>query len=164
MPAELPICVVPVDASLREAVLQLRTGPDQDDFVSPISLTLTDAERSPGSTPMAILHGDAVVGYYRIEHSARTITGREGDATALGLRSLQVDELSQGQGVGGRALALLLEDMVARHPSARRVLLTVNARNAAALALYQRAGFVTGDALYHGGRSGPQYLLWRGLP
>lgn len=144
--------------------MNLHTRPEQDAFVSPTELTFPDAERCPGSTPMAILHEETVVGYYRIEHSARSITGRDIDATSLGLRSFQIDAQWQGQGFGGQALTLLLQDMVVRHPAARRVMLTVVARNTAALALYRRAGFTDGIELYHGGRSGPQYLLWRDLP
>jgi len=164
MPAEPAIHVAPVDASLHDAVLHLRTRPEQDAFVSPTALTLPDAERCPGSTPMAILREQTVVGYYRIEHSARSITGRDIDATALGLRSFQIDAQWQGRGFGRRALTLLLQDMAKRHPAVRRVMLTVGACNTAALALYRRSGFADGIELYHDGRSGPQYLLWRDLP
>ena len=46
----------------------------------------------------------------------------------------------------------------------RSIVLTVNCNNAAALALYLRAGFRDSGTLYHGGRSGPQHLLWCHLP
>jgi ribosomal protein S18 acetylase RimI-like enzyme len=164
MPAEPAIRVAPVDTSLRHGVLQLRTRPEQDAFVSPTELTLPDAERCPGSIPMAILHGDTVVGYYRIEQSARSITGRDIDTTSLGLRSFQIDAQWQGRGLGRRALILLLQDMAEQHPSARQVMLIVGDLNIAAMALYRRAGFTDGIELYHGCRSGAQYLLWRELP
>lgn len=164
MPIQPAIRVVPVDAWLRGAVLQLRTRPEQDAFVSPTQLTLPDAERCPGSTPMAILHEATVVGYYRIEKSACSITGRDIDATSLGLRSFQIDAQWQGRGLGRRALTVLLQDMAEQYPSARQVMLTVGGHNTAAMALYRRAGFTDGLELYHGGRSGTQHLLWRGLP
>lgn len=156
--------VQPVTAELREAVLRLHVRPAQDGFVSPPARTLPDAEQCPGSQPMAILLGDAVIGYYRIERNARSLAGRDEDAEALGLRSFQLDAAWQGRGLGARALDVLLADLAQRHPQARRIVLTVNCGNAAALALYRRAGFADSGTLYHGGRSGPQQLLWRHLP
>ncbi|MHB1058569.1 MAG: GNAT family N-acetyltransferase [Rhodanobacter sp.] len=164
MPAPPILCVHPVTPELREAVLRLRVRPEQDAFVSPPAATLADAEQCPGSKPMAILLDDTVVGYYRIERSARTLTGRDGDDDALGLRSFQLDAAWQGRGLGDRAMAAVLGDLACRHAGARRLLLTVSCDNAAALALYLRQGFVDDGGLYHGGRSGPQHVLWRHLP
>ncbi|BFI94552.1 MAG: GNAT family N-acetyltransferase [Rhodanobacter sp.] len=164
MPASPIVHVRSVTPELREAVLCLRVRAVQDDFVSPPALTLPDAEQCPGSQPMAILLDDTVIGYYRIDRSARSLAGRNEDAEALGLRSFQLDAAWQGRGLGARALQALLADLVQRHPQARRVVLTVNCGNTAALALYRRAGFADSGTLYHGGRSGPQHLLWRHLP
>ncbi|MEW9571502.1 GNAT family N-acetyltransferase [Rhodanobacter sp. Si-c] len=162
MPITLRVC--PVTPALREAVLHLHVGPEQEGFVSPPARTLPDAEQCPGSEPMAILLGDTPIGYYRIEHSARSLTGRDDDADALGLRSFQLDAAWQGRGLGVIAMDALLADLAQRHPQARRIVLTVNCDNTAALTLYLRAGFVDSGTLYHGGRSGPQHLLWRALP
>lgn len=164
MPTLPIIRVSPITPALREAVLDLRVRPEQDGFVSPPARTLPDAEQCSGSEPMAILLDHTVIGYYRIERSARSITGRDEDVDALGLRSFQLDAAWQGRGRGLRALDTLLADLAQRHPQGRRVMLTVNCANAAALALYRRAGFVDSGTLYHGGRSGPQYVLWRHLP
>lgn len=164
MPAPPAIRVCPVTPALRDAVLGLRARPEQDGFVSPPARTLPDAEQCPGSEPMAILLGEAVVGYYRIEHSARSLTGRGDEADALGLRSFQLDAACQGRGLGMIAMDALLADLAQRHPQMRRIVLTVNCDNTVALALYLRAGFVDSGTLYHGGRSGPQHLLWRPLP
>jgi len=164
MPALPAIRVVPVTPALRDAVLRLRVRPEQDEFVSPVAATLPDAEQCPGSTPMAILLEDTPVGYYRIEHSARSVTGRDADAPALGLRSFQLAATWQGRGLGASALAALCADLVERYPRTHKLVLTVNCHNAAALALYLRVGFLDSGELYHGGRSGPQHLLWRPLP
>jgi len=158
------IRVSPVTTALRDAVLRLHVRPEQDGFVSPPARTLSDAEQCPGSGPMAILLGDAPIGYYRIERSAYSLTGRDDDADALGLRSFQLDAAWQGRGLGAIAMTALLADLAQRHPQAQRILLTVNCDNAAALALYRHAGFADSGTLYHGGRSGPQHLLWRALP
>jgi ribosomal protein S18 acetylase RimI-like enzyme len=164
MPAPPAIRVCPVTPALRAAVLRLRVQPAQDDFVSPPAVTLPDAERCAGSTPMAILQDDAVVGYYRIEASAHTLTGEESERGALGLRSFQIDAGRQGRGLGAGALAALLLDLRSRAPQARELVLTVDRSNAAALGLYLRAGFRDSGRLYHGGRAGPQLLLRRALP
>lgn len=145
-------------------MLRLQVRPEQEAFVSPPARTLPDAEQCPGSVPMAILLDEVPIGYYRIEHSARSLTGRDDDADALGLRSFQLDAAWQGRGFSKIAMAALLADLAQRHPQARRVVLTVNCDNAAALALYLGAGFADSGTLYHGGRSGPQHLLRRSLP
>lgn len=164
MPPPPSLRAVPVTPELRDAVLRLHVRPEQDVFVSPPAATLADAEQCPGSEPMALLLDDIVVGYCRIERSARTLTGREAEADALGLRSFQIDAAWQGRGLGSLAMAAVLDDLGRRHPAARRLVLMVNCRNDPALALYRRHGFVVDGGLYHGGRSGPQHLLWRRLP
>ena len=153
------IQVAQVTPELRPAVLALRVHPEQYAFVSPIDASLADAERSHGSTPMAILHGGVPVGYYRIEHHASTIAERDYAVPALGLRSFFIGASWQGRGFGAQAIAALLADIRHRHPEARLLVLTVNCRNLAALALYRRAGFEDSGELYHGGRSGPQHLM-----
>ncbi|TAM37093.1 MAG: N-acetyltransferase [Rhodanobacter sp.] len=158
------VCVAPVTPALRAAVLRLRVSREQAAFVSPPALTLPDAERCAGSQPMAILLGDAVVGYYRIERSARSLTGAASERRALGLRSFQIDLAHQGQGLGGSAMRALLVDLAARCPHASGLLLTVSPRNAVALKLYRRAGFVDRGALYHDARTAPEHLWWRVLP
>jgi len=164
MPPPPSLRAVPVTPELRDAVLRLRARPEQDVFISPPAATLADAEQCPGSEPLALLLGDAVVGYCRIERSARVLTGREADADALGLRSFQIDAAWQGRGLGNQAMAVILDALAQRYLGTHRLVLMVNCRNAAALALYRRHGFVVDGGLYHGGRSGPQHLLWHSLP
>jgi RimJ/RimL family protein N-acetyltransferase len=158
------IRVAPVTPELRPALLQLRVTAPQRDFVSDIEPSLEDAERCPGSMPMAIVRNGEPVGYYRIETHAHTIAGIGFDRPALGLRSFFIDRRWQGQGLAGLALTALFGDLVERHPHVQLLVLLVNCRNLAALRLYLRAGFVDSGQLYHGGRSGPQHLLWRALP
>lgn len=163
MPAPA-VHVTPVTPALRAAVLRLRVSGAQAAFVSPPALTLPDAERGAGSQPMAILLGEVVVGYYRIERSARGLTGRAGDRHALGLRSFQIDLAHQRQGLGSGAMQALLVDLATRWPQARLLVLMASPRNAAALAVYRRAGFVDRGPLYHGGRAEPEHVWWRALP
>jgi GNAT superfamily N-acetyltransferase len=164
MPDRAVIRVVPVSPAWRDALLALRVTGPQRDFVSDIGPSLSDAELCPGSTPMAILHGRIPVGYYRIEAEARSLTGRDFGQRAVGLRSFFIDHRWQGQGIATQALHALIADLGQRHPDARLLALLVNCRNLAALRLYLRACFIDTGELYHGGRSGPQQLLWRALP
>jgi len=158
------IRVAPVAPPFRQAVLALRVHPAQYAFVSPIEASLADAEQCHGSTPMAILHGDTPVGFYRIEQQASSIAERDYAVPALGLRSFFIGADWQGRGFGAAAVAALVADLATRHPEARLLVLTVNCRNPSALALYRRAGFEDSGELYHGGRSGPQHLMWLRLP
>jgi GNAT superfamily N-acetyltransferase len=160
---EPDIQVAPVATSFREVLLGLRVHEAQRNFVGDIADLLADAESCPGSEPMTILRGDMPIGYYRIETQARCIVGRDFERPTLGLRAFFIDYRWQGRGLGGRALAAIVDDLAARHPAARDLALTVNSRNTVGMALYRRAGFVDSGELYHGGRSGPQHLLVRAL-
>ena len=164
MPEHPAIRVAPVDLELRPALLRLRVLPAQRDDVSAIGNLLADVALCPGSEPMAILHGDTPVGYYRIEPNARSVAKHDFVVPALALRAFFIDTNWQGRGFGTRALAALISDLAERHPLARLLVLTVNRNNHAALRLYRRAGFHDSGELYHGGRSGPQHLLLRVLP
>jgi len=158
------IRVLPVNASLRTALLTLAVHEAQYDFVGRIAVSLADAEVCAGSEAMAILRGDDVVGFYRLEHRPRSIADMEFERATVGLRSFFVDARWQGQGLGRLALAAALADLTQRHSHVRDVVLTVNIRNTPALALYRRAGFRETGGLYHGGRSGPQYVMLCALP
>jgi RimJ/RimL family protein N-acetyltransferase len=155
--------VAPVDAHNRAAVLALRVDPEQRQFVGDMADMLADAEVSANSEPMAILRGDTVVGYYRVERKASAVTGRTDEVPSLGLRSFLVDTAHQGHGIGTAAIEALCADLGRRHPDRRRLVLTVNLINTAARRVYLRTGFEDSGELYHGGRAGPQHLLWRPL-
>lgn len=164
LPPTPDIRVAPVDARIRTALLQLGVNDAQYDFVGHIAASLPDAEACKGSEPMAILCDGEPIGFYRIETHPRSIADMDFVRPTLGLRSFFVDARWQGQGLGTRALEAALRDLARRHPAARDVVLTVNLRNAPALALYRRAGFRETPGLYHGGRSGPQYVMVCALP
>lgn len=157
------IRVALAQAPLHAQLLQLRVRPDQDDFVSPVAVTLADALVCEGSEPMAILLGDRPIGFYRLEESVRSIAGHDVDWPALGLRSFFIDQAWQGRGLGSAVMAAVIDDVETRHPGIEALVLTVNCRNAPALALYLRAGFVDTGELHLGGRAGPQHLLVRKL-
>ena len=164
MPATAAIRVVPLDDSLRPALLRLRVLPSQRDWVGAIADLLADVALCPRSEPMAILLGDRPVGYYRIEATAHSVAGRDLELPSLGLRGLFIDAAWQGRGLGQLTLQAVFTDLARRYPAARQLALTVDCNNHAALRLYLRAGFGDSGSLYHGGRSSPQRLLLRPLP
>jgi RimJ/RimL family protein N-acetyltransferase len=158
------IRVVPADATRYPTLLQLDVQGLQHDFVGAIAVSLADAALCEASEPMAILCNDEPIGFYRIEKQARSIVDMAFERPALGLRSFFIDARRQRQGLGTLALAVVMRDLAQRFPTARDLVLTVNVRNEAALALYRHAGFKEAGGLYHGGRSGPQYVMLRALP
>lgn len=158
------IKVVPVDASLRPALLGLGVSDEQYAFVGRIDASLADAQACEGSEAMAILRNGEPIGFYRLEQHARTIADMPFDHTTIGLRSFFIDSRWQGQGLGTLALVALMGDVARRRPAVRAMVLTVNVRNTPALALYRRAGFRETGGLYHGGRSGPQHVMVCALP
>ncbi|NUS38412.1 MAG: GNAT family N-acetyltransferase [Lysobacter sp.] len=166
MPDPLAPCSVrvePVTPALRAAVERLRVAPAQRAQVGDVPVHLAQAARDPCSEPMAILADGIVVGFYRLDFATRTVGGRDFGAACVALRPFLVDARWQGRGLGRRALRALLDDLAARHPQRRLLLLAVDCGNHAARALYRRAGFVDSGALLPGGRGGPQHLLLRAL-
>ncbi|HSR64275.1 MAG TPA: GNAT family N-acetyltransferase [Xanthomonadaceae bacterium] len=155
--------VRPVTPALLAAVAALRVTAAQQAQVGEVAVHLAQAAQDPCSEPMAILAGDTVVGFYRLDFAARAIAGRHFGSASVTLRPFLIDARWQGRGLGRRALQALLDDLRARHPRRRLLLLTVAVGNRAALALYRRAGFVDSGVLLAGGRGGPQHLLLRAL-
>ncbi len=156
--------VMPANAHLRAALLDLRVLPAQRAWVGTMTDALADLAHCPDSASMAILRDDTPVGHYRIDPHARSVAGHDFALPTLGLRAFFIDARWQGQGLGAAALHAMFIDLAERHPAARQLALSVNANNRTALRLYLRAGFVDSGELYHGGRSGAQHLLLRALP
>jgi RimJ/RimL family protein N-acetyltransferase len=75
------------------------------------------------------------------------------------LRGFFVDAGAQGRGIATRALTRLPHFVAEQAPGARRIVLTMNTGNPAAIRAYRRAGFLDRGQLYHGGAHGPQHIL-----
>jgi GNAT superfamily N-acetyltransferase len=157
------IRVVPAAGCDRAALLELGVHPAQRCYVGLIEDLLADDLRCPDSEAMAIVHGETPVGYYRIERKVSVAIGRDLEPPSLGLRAFFIDWRWQRRGFGVLAMRALLADLAIRHPRAAQLALMVNCSNREALALYRRLGFVGTDELYHGGRTGPLWLLTRPL-
>ncbi|MET0332300.1 MAG: GNAT family N-acetyltransferase [Dyella sp.] len=159
MPSPPQLRLVPLDARLRPALLQLRVWPAQLRYVGAISDLLADAESSPDCAPMVIALDERPIGYYRIDPNPRAVVGRELELPALGLRSFFIDADQQGRGYGRQALRLLLETLRWQQPQAQLLALTVSRRNHDAWSLYRRSGFTDDGQLYHDPGTGPLHLM-----
>jgi len=151
--------VVAVDAALAPAVRALQVAPEQWPFVGDTGANLDQARADPASEAMAVLAGERVVGFYRLDFAAAAIAGRAFAEPSVGLRSYLIDRDAQGRGYGRAAIAACCDDLRRRHPRTRLLALTVNVRNAAAIAAYRKAGFADTGELYLGGSAGPQHLM-----
>lgn len=157
--ADAPVRVAAVDAALAPAVRALRVAAEQSPFVGDTGANLDQALADPASEAMAILAGERVVGFYRLDFAAAAIAGRVFAEPSVGLRSYLIDRDAQGRGYGRAAIAACCDDLRRRHPQRRLLALTVNLRNAAAIAAYRKAGFADTGELYLGGDAGPQHLM-----
>jgi ribosomal protein S18 acetylase RimI-like enzyme len=155
--------VAPVTADMHAAITALRVKPGQEAYAGDPALGLRLALEDPQGEAMAVLDGDVVVGFYRLDFSANAVIGRGIGAPAVGLRAFVIDARQQGRGIGARATLALCADIERRHPRRRLVLLLVHCRNTAGIAAYRGAGFVDSGQLLAGGSAGPQHLMWRRL-
>jgi RimJ/RimL family protein N-acetyltransferase len=144
-----------VTADLRAGVLAIAPLPSQEIYSGHPSLTLRAAEVDPDRRPVAIVEDGTPVGFFVLERggSEPAVPG------GLLLRGFFVDAAAQGRGVATRALAGLASFVRRHEPDARRVVLTVNVENPAAITVYRRAGFADRGELYNGGLAGPQHVL-----
>ncbi len=155
------VCVV--NAGLEDAVCALRVAPAQRASVGDVDFNLADARRVPGSEAMTILAGDAVVGFYRLDHVVAVVSPRPLGAGTVGLRAFLLDARWQGRGLARLALRACCDDLARRWPAAMLLALNVDCANLVALAAYRGAGFVDTGALVAGGAAGPQRLMLRRL-
>ena len=157
------IRVQPVTPALAAGVRALQVTSEQREYVGDAAFNLAQAQADPLSEAMAILAGDDVIGFYRLDFAPNAVAGRGFGTPSVGLRAFMLDLAQQGQGHGTRAAVALCDDLHRRHPERRLIVLMVNCRNRAAVAAYRKAGFVDTGELHAGGRAGPQHLMLRGL-
>lgn len=145
------------------ALLDLSVAPEQRAYVGDTAFNIVDADRDPLSDALAVLAGERVVGFYRLDRAPRTVAGRDLGEPTLGLRGLFIDQRVQGRGYGTAAIEACCQDARERHPQRCLLALAVHCQNRPAIAAYLRAGFHdTGERLA-GGAAGPQQLMLRRL-
>ena len=162
-PSGIRVTVRQVTPALAAGVRALRVAPEQYPFVGDVQDNLIHALACPRSEAMAILRGDPVIGFYRIDFAPQVASLDALGGAYAGLRAMMIDRDSQGRGLGTRALDACCADLRLRHPRLRLLALNVNCANPAAIRAYRKAGFVDTGELHFGGRAGPQHLMVRWL-
>lgn len=121
-----------IDRSLWEKCCKLRISEGQRSFVAPNSYSLAQAAYEPDTYPMGILRDGELVGFVMYEFDS--------DENVWNMCRLMVDEKFQKQGIGEKAIALLLDHVRAKHG---HVMFHTSAEpeNAIAIALYEKMGF-----------------------
>lgn len=163
MPAMPDIRVLPVTPDLADAVRALRLAPGQYAHVGDVSFNLADAEANPDSDAMAVLAGDTVIGFYRLDHRPTAVSWKPLLGASVVLRAFLLDRAWQGRGLAVRAILACCADLARRRPACRLLALNVDCCNLAAVRAYRQAGFVDTGELHFGGSAGPQRLMLRGL-
>ena len=109
LPSDTPpaIAVRPVTPALADAVRALQVAPGQGDYVGDTAFNLEQAQADPLSEAMAILAGDTVAGFYRLDFAPNAVAGHGFGAPSVGLRAFMLDRAWQGRGLGARATAVL---------------------------------------------------------
>jgi RimJ/RimL family protein N-acetyltransferase len=154
----MDVSLHPVGSDLRDRVLRLGPRPEQERFAGAPAETLPEAEADPRRQPVAILADGEPVGFC-VLHRGPGPGGLAPTAGDVLLRAFCVDAEAQGRGIATRALSRLPGFVSEHAPGARRIVLTVNTRNPAAIRAYRKAGFLDRGELYHGGAHGPQHIL-----
>lgn len=136
--------------------------PEQASFVAPIEQMIGEID------PSVDFHiGSAAgepVAFFKIDRDYPSkISTAPLDACGfepgdLGLRGMLVGQQFQGRGYG-KAVMAQLKPYLSGLYTARRVFLTVNCRNGAAIHLYKSGGWEDTGQLYLGGRAGPQHIF-----
>jgi RimJ/RimL family protein N-acetyltransferase len=147
----------PLEDGMRAAVLALGLGPGQEQFSGAPARTLALGDAKPSREHVVIVRGGVPVGYFQLDRDS--VPGAPSGPDVIGLRALLVDVAAQGEGVASAAMAALPAYVRARFPERRRVALTVNVTNPAAIAVYRRAGFSDTGEVYLAGPAGPQHVL-----
>ena len=123
-----------VTAKNRGAVERLALLPEQAGVIESPSECLREADASDFWRPVGIYDGTELVGFAMYGYLPFLGEGQ------LWFDRLLIDKAFQGRGYAKAAIAALLERLRQEYPC-RRVYLSVYGDNAAAIHLYQQAGF-----------------------
>ena len=142
MPADRDVYSVPVIQAVQletvsnenlAAVLALQVREDQRDFLPSIASSIELAKGYPDAVCLAVRAAHGVCGF--------AMYGIDYESGSWKIFRLLVAQAFQGQGIGRRAMNLLLERLRTRH-GAHDVRIVYSASNAVAHALYSSLGFV----------------------
>ncbi|MFU8864988.1 MAG: GNAT family N-acetyltransferase [Rhodobacterales bacterium] len=151
----MSVTLSPLTAADQKKVAHLAVRPEQLRFSGTVAESFADDAHADFH---AILQGDLPVGMFRIDRGYHAVHGFA-EPTDLGLRTVIVDAAYQGQGLGTAAMRALPRYLQTHYPQARRLWLTVNLQNPAAIASYRKSGFQDTGAIWPHGGAGPQHIM-----
>ena len=146
------------DPDLRAALLEHTLPPEQQLFVPLATESLPLGDHDPDRLSVAILVDDVPVGMFALDRGGY-FREFDDDPSAVLLRAFYIAPEHQGNGYATQAVWATRVFVRQCLPDVKRVVLTVNQRNPAAIATYLRGGFVKTGEDYLGGLKGPQHVM-----
>jgi diamine N-acetyltransferase len=127
--------------------LKLSVAPEQQEYVSPLILTVAEAYIRPHKseivTPYAIYVDGQMVGSFAYSSESES-------SDNYWINDFMIDRHHQGKGYGKAAFAAILEHHRSKYPQCRRVGLTLVPGNSVARRLYEGFGFRDSGEVYEG--------------
>lgn len=150
--------IAPDDVDLRAVLLEHRLPVEQQDFAATAVESLPMGDRDPDWVSVAIVVHDLPVGMFGLDPGGY-FREFDDDRSAVLFRAFYIAPEHQGRGYATAAVTATRGFVRQRLPDVKRVVLTVNHRNPAALAAYLKGGFVMTGQDYLGGLFGPQHVM-----
>lgn len=150
--------IAPDDVDLRAVLLEHRLPVEQQDFAATAVDSLPLGDRYPGWMSVAIVVDDRPVGMFGLDRGGY-LREFDDDRAAVLLRAFYIAPEHQGKGYATAAVSAVGAFVRQQLPDVKRVVLTVNDRNPAALAAYLKGGFAMTGRDYLGGLFGPQHVM-----
>jgi diamine N-acetyltransferase len=139
---KLNIRLTPVNRKNWEDVITLEVFDGQSDFVADNVYSLAEASVKPECVPMAICHGDELVGFLRYVNPGA-------DEHEYWVLRFMIDKNHQRKGYGRAAMRLVL-DIINQDKKYNKVYLSFEPDNLAAKAMYENFGFVPDGRVEYG--------------
>jgi GNAT superfamily N-acetyltransferase len=146
------------DSALRAVLLEHVLPPEQRDFAAPAVDSLPLGDRDPDRLSVAIMVDGMPVGMFALDRGGY-FREFDDDPCAVLLRAFYIAPEHQGSGYASEAVSATRAFVQQRLTDVRRVVLTVNHRNPAAIATYLKGGFAQTGQDYLGGPVGPQHVM-----
>ncbi len=148
----------------KAAIERLVLGPEQELFAGSIDTIFDDLRTSKHPDhehAFAIVAQGVLVGFFVLREKAR-LPGWA-PAEAITLHSFRISRDRQGEGFGRAGIELAIAWINENRPTAKRLMLAVNARNGQARAVYLRCGFFD-TGMRVPGAIGEQHILTSLIP
>jgi RimJ/RimL family protein N-acetyltransferase len=146
------------DPNLRAVLLEHTLPSEQKDFAASAAESLPLGDHDPDRLSVAIVVDGLPVGMFALDRGGYFREFNDDPSTVL-LRAFYIAPEHQGSGYATQAVSATRAFVQHRLPDVKRVVLTVNHRNPAAIATYVKGGFVQTGQDYLGGPFGPQHVM-----